>query len=258
MKADLPLNAFKRGLAEGRPQLGLWSMLPDPYVTEILCNAGFDWMLLDCEHSPNDLRGIAAQLQAGAAGATSLVVRLPVNDTVLIKQFLDAGVQSLLLPQVQSAAEAASAVAAIRYPPHGVRGVAVATRASRFGRVPDYHKRSEAEICLLVQVETRAALAEIEAIAALDGIDGIFIGPSDLAASLGHLGNPGHPDVVAAIDDALDRIRAAGKPAGILATDPAFTRRCLDRGTLFTAVGTDLALLLGAAEKLASDFKQQS
>ena len=183
------------------------------------------------------------------------MVRAAWNDTVLIKRFLDIGAQSLLIPYVQNAAEAQAAVAAIRYPPRGVRGVSTMSRATRFGRIADYARQAEAELCLLVQVETAEALGEIEAIAAVDGIDGIFVGPSDLAASLGHAGAPGHPEVVAAVEDALARIRRAGKPAGILTPDRAFARRCLELGALFVAVGLDAALLARSAEALAREFK---
>jgi 4-hydroxy-2-oxoheptanedioate aldolase len=195
------------------------------------------------------------QLQAAAAYDVSPVVRPAANDPVLIKRLLDCGAQSLLIPYVQSAAEAAAAVAAMRYPPAGIRGVAGLTRASRFGRVEGYAKRAEEELCLLVQVETRQSLDAIEAIAAVDGVDGIFIGPGDLSASLGHPGELFHPEVIAAIEDAIKRVRGAGKAAGILTYDIAFARRCMELGTLFTAVGADLAILVRGVERLAGEFK---
>ena len=254
---DLPRNEFKRALIEGRQQIGLWCTLPDPSLAELLAGCGYDWLLLDTEHSPADPITVLAQLQAVAPYPGSAVVRPASNDTVLIKRFLDVGAQTLLIPYVESAEEARRAVSAMRYPPAGVRGVAGITRATRFGRVSDYTRRASEELCLLVQVETAAALSALEEIAAVDGVDGVFIGPADLAASLGHPGNPGHPDVKAAIEDAIARIQAAGKPAGILTTDEAFARRCMELGTRFTAVGVDLAVLIQASEALLGRFRQR-
>lgn len=254
MMSDMPKNAFKQALREGRQQIGFWSTLPDPYVSELLSMAGFDWLLLDVEHSPTDVRLMMLQLQAARGSSTTLIVRPPVNDRVLIKQYLDIGAQTLLLPMIQSAQEAREAVSAMRYPPAGVRGVATMTRASRFGRAENYLRRAEEELCLLVQVETVEALQEIEAIAEVDGVDGIFIGPSDLAASLGHVGDSLHPEVVATIESAIGRITAAGKPAGILTPNNEFASRCIELGTLFTAVGNDMGVLLGGAEALAQKF----
>ena len=252
---QLPQNGFKRALAARRPQIGIWCGLPGGYVAELLAGAGFDWLLFDTEHSPGDPITVLAQLQAAAPYRTASVVRAAWNDTVLIKRFLDIGVQSLLVPYVQSAEEARAAVAAIRYPPRGVRGVSGTSRATGFGRIERYARRAEEELCLLVQVETAEALAEIEAIAAVDGIDGIFIGPADLAASLGHLGELGHPEVITAIGDAIDRVGRAGKPAGILTPDRAFAKVCLERGAIFVAVGIDTVLLARGAEALAREFK---
>jgi 4-hydroxy-2-oxoheptanedioate aldolase len=252
---DLPRNRFKAGLREGRPQLGLWISLVDSFAAEAVAGAGFDWLLFDTEHSPGHEMSVLAQLQAVAPYPVAPIVRPVINDVALVKRFLDIGAQTLLIPYVQSAAEAEAAVAAMRYPPRGVRGVSTLTRATGYGRVPDYLARAEDELCLLVQIETRAGLDALEAIAAVDGVDGLFIGPSDLAASLGHLGNPSHPEVIAAVEDAIARIRAAGKPAGILTLDPAVARRCLALGTSFTAVGTDLALLARGAEALAAAFR---
>ncbi|MFL9503860.1 aldolase/citrate lyase family protein [Rhodopseudomonas palustris] len=250
----LPVNAFKRGLRDGRSQIGTWNTIPGPVVSELLAGAGFDWVLLDTEHALTDIPDIFAMLQAVAAYPVSAVVRPQTNDTVLIKRLLDHGAQTLLLPYVQSAAEAEAAVRAMRYAPRGVRGVSGMTRASRYGAIPDYVQRAEEELCLLVQVETAEALSQIEAIAAVDGVDGLFIGPSDLAASMGHPGNARHPEVVAAIDDAIRRIVATGKAAGILTLDPAYARHCLELGTSFTAVGVDMALLRAAASDLAKAF----
>ncbi len=252
---ELPKNQFKRALAEGRSQIGLWCSLPGAYSAEALAGAGFDWLLLDTEHSPGDPLTVLPQLQAMNGYDVSPIVRAATNDTVLIKRLLDLGAQTLLIPYVQNAEEAKAAVEAIRYPPRGVRGVAGSVRASRFGRVKDYLKRAEEELCLLVQVETRDALAEIEAIAALDGIDGLFIGPNDLAASMGHTGEQSHPEVVAAIEDAILRIRAAGKPPGILTSDKVFAKRCLELGAQFVAVGSEIGLMIRSAEALAREFK---
>jgi 4-hydroxy-2-oxoheptanedioate aldolase len=252
---DLPENLFKRALAERRRQIGFWSTLPGGYATEILAGAGFDWLLIDTEHSPADPITVLPALQAAASYPTSCVVRPAWNDLVLIKRFLDIGAQSLLVPYVQSAEEARAAVAAMRYPPDGLRGISGSSRATRFGRVTDYAARAEAELCLLVQVETREAVEAIEAIAAVDGVDGIFVGPGDLSASLGHAGKLGHPEVVAAVEAAIGRIVRTGKPAGVLTPDRALARRCLELGALFVAVGLDAALLARGAEALAAEFR---
>jgi 4-hydroxy-2-oxoheptanedioate aldolase len=254
---ELPVNAFKRALVEGRQQIGLWCSLPGAYAAEAMAGSGFDWMLFDTEHSPGDPLTVLAQLQAVAAYPVSPVVRPASNDAVLIKRFLDIGAQSLLIPFVQSAEEARAAVAATRYAPAGIRGVSAVTRATRFGRVADYGRRAHAEICLLVQVETREALDRLEEIAKVEGVDGVFVGPGDLAASLGHVGEPGHPEVRAAVEAAIGRIRACGKPAGILTPDPAFAARCIELGTTFTAVGGDLGLLARATESLARPFRSR-
>ena len=255
MMAELPKNAFKRALRAGQHQIGLWSSLSSNYSVEVIAGAGYDWILLDMEHSPNDLESLLAQLQAAAPYPTHPVVRVPWNDMVTIKRVLDAGAQSLLIPYVQNAAEAQAAVAHTRYPPGGLRGVAGTTRATRFGRIKDYARRAHEEICVLVQLETRPALEEIEKVASVEGVDGIFIGPADLAASLGHPGEYAHPAVIAAIEDAILRIRAAGKPAGILTPDNAFAKRCIELGTLFTAVGVDAAMLARGTETLVRQFK---
>jgi len=252
---ELPQNHFKRAIRAGQQQIGLWCSLPGAYVAEAVAGSGFDWLLLDTEHSPGDPLTVMEQLQAVAPYPVSAVVRPASNDTVLIKRFLDLGAQTLLIPYVQSVEEAKGAVAAMRYPPRGVRGVAGVTRATKFGRVPNYAKRAEEELCLLVQIETQDALDRLEAIAAVDGVDGVFIGPADLAASLGHAGELGNPKVIAAVEDAIRRIRACGKPAGILTPDNAFAKRCIELGTLFTAVGVDAAMIARATEALAKQFK---
>ncbi|HXN15929.1 MAG TPA: aldolase/citrate lyase family protein [Usitatibacter sp.] len=252
---DLPANSFKRALLAGRPQIGLWVSLASPYSAEIVAGSGFDWLLIDTEHSPNEVDTTLAQLQAVAAYPVSPVVRPAWNDKVLIKRHLDIGAQSLLIPYVQSEEEAAAAVAAIRYPPSGVRGVAGSTRAGRFGRVANYARQAQQELCLLLQIETRLGLDNLEKIARIDGIDGLFIGPADLAAGLGHLGDTGHAEVQSAIQEAIRRIKACGKAAGILATDEPTTRRYIEWGTTFTAVGLDAMILARETEKLAARYK---
>lgn len=252
---NLPENHFKRALREGRQQIGLWCSLPGSYVAEAVAGSGYDWLLFDTEHSPGDPLTVLAQLQAVAPYDVSAVVRPASNDTVLIKRFLDLGAQTLLIPYVQNAEEARAAVAAMRYAPDGVRGVSGLTRATRFGRIPGYGKRAAEELCLLVQIETREALDQLEAIAAVEGVDGVFIGPADLAASLGHVGEPGHPDVVAAVEDAIRRLRAAGKPAGILTPDTRFAKRCIEIGTLFTAVAIDAGILARGTEAIVREFR---
>ena len=258
---NYPHNLFKQALQQGRAQIGIWSSLPSPYVSELVAGAGYDWMLLDTEHAPTDIPQMLQQLQAAAAArpaggaATAAVVRPAWNDPVMIKRFLDLGAQTLLIPFVQNAREAQAAVAATRYPPRGMRGMGGATRASHFGRDADYVLHAHEQTCVLVQVETSAALAEIEAIAAVEGVDGIFIGPSDLSASMGHPGNHKHPEVEAAIRDALVRIRACGKAPGILMADPERARAYLELGAQFVAVALDLVLLRQGLDTALAAFK---
>lgn len=252
---ELPRNAFKAAIAAGRQQIGLWVTLPSGFTAEALAGCGFDWLLFDTEHSVGDPISAFGQLQAAAPYPVNAVVRPAANDPVLIKRVLDAGAQSLIVPYVQTAEEARAAVAAVRYAPQGMRGVAGITRATGYGTIKDYHRLANREICLIVQCETEATLARIEEIAAVDGVDGIFIGPADLAATMGHPGELAHKDVVAAIEDAIRRIRKAGKPAGILSTDPDYCRRCMAAGTVFTAVDVDAAILLRHARRIAAEFK---
>ena len=249
-------NPFKAALRESRPQIGLWQALASPITAEICAGAGFDWLLFDGEHGPNDVPGLLAQLQAVTPYPTAPVARLPVADARLAKQYLDIGFQTLLVPFVESAEEAAMMARAVRYPPDGIRGLAPGlTRAARWNRIPNYLNRADAEVCLLVQIESRAGLEALDQIAAVDGVDGLFIGPADLSAALGHRGDPGHPDVVATIEDAVDRILAAGKAAGILALDPVLAERYLARGCSFVAVGTDAGLLSAGAHGLAAQAR---
>jgi 4-hydroxy-2-oxoheptanedioate aldolase len=253
----LPQNRFKRGLRDGRQQIGLWNSIPGPLVSELLATCGFDWVVIDTEHAVTDIPDTLGMMQAMAPYRTQAVVRPAANDPVLIKRLLDLGAQTLLIPYVQTADEARAAVAAIRYAPRGIRGVAGLTRASVFGQVAGYHQRAEEELCLILQVETAEALARIPEIAAVDGVDGLFIGPADLAASMGHAGDLRHPDVVAAIEAGIRAIVAAGKPAGILTLDPVFAQSCIGWGTTFTAVGMDVALLAQGARALAARFRPE-
>ena len=252
---ELPKNRFKRAIAEGQLQIGLWSQLANPYATEVLADAGFDFVVVDAEHAPNDVLSVAPQLQILDRSPASAVVRPPWNDMVLIKRYLDVGAQTLLVPYVQSAEEAALAVSYLRYPPAGLRGVAGCHRGNRFGRVEDYFAQAASELCLVVQVETVDALDRLEAIAAVEGVDGIFIGPADLAASMGQIGNLDHPDVRAAIEAVPTRLQGLGKPAGILSSLEADVRRHIEAGFLFVAVGSDLALLAKQTAALAARFR---
>src|SRR5262245_1359795 len=252
---DLPINSVKRALRKGLPQIGLWSTLSSHVAAEVLRDSWFDWILIDTEHAPNDLGDVQRQLQALQGSTTSVVVRPAWNDAVLFKRLLDAGVQTFLVPWVQNADEARQAVAATRYPPRGIRGVATTVRANRYGRVKDYLARADEEICVIAQIETRAAVGEIERIAAMDGIDALFIGPSDLSADLGHLGNATHPDVRDAIAAAVARILATGKAAGILTAVETEARRWLDAGCTFVGVGSDTGILARQSEALAQRFK---
>jgi 4-hydroxy-2-oxoheptanedioate aldolase len=255
MSVEFQKNQFKAALAQGKLQIGIWSSLCSNIAADILSDCGFDWILLDTEHSPNEIPDLVGQLQAVRHGTATPIIRPAWNDAVLAKRALDIGAQTLLFPYVQNAEEAKRAVESTRYPPQGVRGVSVAARASRYGRTPGYLAKANTETCVLVQVETRAALNELEAIARVDGVDGVFIGPSDLAASLGHLGNPAHAEVQAAIKDAVQRLKKIGKPAGILTGNEEEARRYIEWGFLFVAVGADVGLLAKNADALAKKFK---
>jgi 4-hydroxy-2-oxoheptanedioate aldolase len=252
---ELPQNRFKRALKAGTPQIGLWSSLSSNYSVEVIAGAGFDWILLDTEHSPADLENLLTQLQAAAPYPAHPVVRVPWNDMVTMKRVLDIGAQSLLVPYVSTPAEAKSAVSYTRYPPAGVRGVAGTTRATRFGRVKDYAKHAHEEICVLVQVETEAALDSIEAICGIEGVDGVFIGPADLHASMGYTGEIANPKVKPLIDKAIRRIRECGCAPGILTPSETDARHWLECGALFVAVGADVVILARGAEALAAKFK---
>jgi 4-hydroxy-2-oxoheptanedioate aldolase len=254
----MPLNGFpnnlKTNLAQGQVQIGIWSSLCSPIVAELLAGAGFDWLLVDSEHTPSDLDQIMAQLQATAPYPTETVVRLPAADPTLIKRYLDTGVRSLLIPFVEDAATARMVVAATRYPPQGFRGVSVAHRGNRFGRVRDYLKVADETNCVVVQLETRKSLAAVEEIAQVEGIDAVFIGPSDLAADFGQLGNAGHPDVQAAIRETIKRCEAVGRPIGILAPVAEDARRYLEWGATLVAVGSDIGVLVRGTDHLVREF----
>ncbi len=251
-----PANLFKAALKAGRPQIGIWNGLSGSMATELLAGCGFDWVLIDTEHSPIEVSDALQGLQAIAGYPdVSAIVRPAANDTVLIKRFLDIGAQTLLLPYIETADAARAAVRAMRYGPRGIRGVSGMTRATRFGGVGNYAASADDELCLLLQTETIGALERIEEIATVDGVDGIFIGPSDLAASMGYPGQGTHPEVMEAVEGAIGKMVAMGMPVGILTPDAAFTRRCIDLGTTFTAVGVDLVLLAEGARALAASFR---
>ncbi|ANG64443.1 2,4-dihydroxyhept-2-ene-1,7-dioic acid aldolase [Marinobacterium aestuarii] len=254
-----PGNPFKQALADGRPQVGFWLSMGSAYSAEMCATAGFQWLLIDGEHAPNDVRSTLAQLQAVAPYGGHPVVRAVQGDPALIKQLLDIGVQTLLVPMVDTPEQAAATVAATRYPPLGIRGVGAAVaRASRWNGRADYVLHAADEVCLLVQAETVRALENLEAICAVDGVDGVFIGPADLAASMGHLGNPGHPEVQAAIERAIATIVASGKAAGTLTGDVEQARRFLALGATFVAVGLDVSLLMQAVRRRAAEFDLQA
>ena len=243
-------NKFKHAIQNGEKQMGLWSHLCSPISIEILAHCGYDWLLLDMEHSPNDLSEIVSQLQAMKGGTATAIVRPPWNDMVTFKRLLDVGVQTLLVPYIQTEEEARNAVAYTRYPPHGVRGYAGAPRASNYGRIKDYAHLNAKELCVLLQVETLQGLENLEAIANVEGVDGVFIGPGDLSAALGHLGNPKHPEVLKVIDDAIARIKACGKAPGILTGDEALAKHYVEQGCLFVAIGADQNVLRDSATAL--------
>jgi len=262
-----PINPFKHALAEGRAQIGLWVALASPYSTELIAGIGYDWLLIDGEHAPNDVRSTLAQLQAVASAQQAFgdarshpVVRVPVGTgevgTALIKQYLDIGAQTLLVPMIDTPEQAAQVVAATRYAPVGVRGMGSAlARASRWQAHARYVHEADDQVCVLLQAETVTAMRHLDAIAATPGVDGVFIGPADLSASMGHRGNAGHPEVQAVIADGIARIRAAGKAAGILATTEAGARQWLSAGATFVAVGADTLLLATGATQLLASFK---
>jgi 4-hydroxy-2-oxoheptanedioate aldolase len=267
LTSPLPVNAFKQAIAQRQTQVGLWLATGEPYLAEMLAGTGFDWLLIDGEHGPNDLRQTLAQLQAIGSATSTLpagvtpphpAVRLPVSDPVLVKQYLELGVQTLLVPMIDTAQQALEMARAMRYPPHGIRGMGSGlARSSRWQRYPQYIHEANVQVCLLVQAETVEALNNIDAIAATPGVDGVFIGPADLSTSMGRHGQPSHPDVVAAIHHGIARTLHAGKAAGILATQEAQARQWIEAGASFVAVGVDITLLSQAAQALAARFKSR-
>lgn len=255
----LPVNAFKHALAAGRPQIGVWLGLASPYSAELCAGIGFDWLLMDAEHGPNDIPLLLAQLQAVAPYASHPIVRPVDGSAAIIKQLLDIGAQTLLIPMIETPQQAADTVAAMHYPPVGIRGVGASmVRASRFALIPDYLKTASQELCLLLQIETQKGLDNLDAIATTPGVDGIFIGPADLAASLGYLGQPSHPAVVAEVEKAFARLKELGVPSGILTADETLARRYLAAGATFVAVGVDTIILTRGLTALATAFKDIS
>lgn len=249
-----PVNKFKAALAAKKAQTGFWLALANPYTAELCAGAGFDFLVFDGEHAPNDVPILLSQLQAVAPYGAAPVLRPPVGQTHLIKQFLDIGAQNILVPIIETAEQAEQMVAAVRYPPRGVRGVATLTRASRFGHIPDYLATADDQVCLMLQVETKLGLENLDEILKVDGVDGIFIGPSDTAAALGHLGNPGHPEVQAVMEDCFKRILAAGSAPGVLMVNEELAKRYLELGALFVAVGTDVGALVQGVSGIADRF----
>ena len=253
---EMKINLFKQNIKKGIVQWGIWNSMPGPAIAEILADVGFDWVLIDMEHSPQDQHTVLTSLQAMAPFPSHPIVRVVINDTAKIKQVLDLGAQSILVPYVESADEARKAVNAVRYPPAGIRGVAGLVRAGGYGRIKDYHKKADKEICLLVQVETKKALDSLEEIAAVEGVDGIFFGPADLSASMGLLGQPSNETVVSAIENAIRKLKKMNMPSGVLTFDRAALKRYIASGCLFNAVGVDLALLSNGADSLLAEFKK--
>ena len=253
---SIPANTFKQKLRQGEAQIGLWVASGDPTVAEICSHTGFDWLVIDGEHGPNGLRDVLAQLRAVGDTRSHAVVRVKDDDRAGIKQMLDIGAQTLLVPMIESAEQARAAVASVTYPPNGKRGIGAAlARASGYNTHAGYLDEADAQICLLLQIESQAGLAALDGILGIDGVDGVFIGPADLAADMGHRGNPTHPEVRACVEDAIRRIVAAGKPAGMLSSNRDFSERCLALGATFVAVGSDVGLLVNAGRQLRDNYK---
>ncbi|MDX5628847.1 MULTISPECIES: 2-dehydro-3-deoxyglucarate aldolase [unclassified Brenneria] len=256
MKTTLLPNHFRQNLRQGKKLIGCWCALANPISTEVLGLAGFDWLVLDGEHAPNDISTFIPQLMALQGSRSAPVVRPPCNEPVIIKRLLDIGFNNFLIPFVESEEEAIGAVASTRYPPAGIRGVSVAHRSNAYGTEPDYFATINDNITVLVQIESRQGVDNLDAIAAVDGVDGIFVGPGDLSAALGYLGQPNHPEVQRVIRHIFERAAAHGKPAGILAPVEADARRYLEWGASFVAVGSDLGLFRSATQALNDKFKQ--
>lgn len=249
-------NRFKAAIHAGKPQIGLWLDMGEAITAEIAGTAGFDWLVIDGEHGPNDLRSIIDQLRALSTSDVEPVVRLPVGESWLIKQYLDAGARTLLIPMVDSAEQARELVRAMHYPPRGIRGMGAAVaRASAFNTISDYSETASDSVCLLVQTETRAAIADLDNILGVEGVDGVFIGPADLAADMGYMGRIDEPEVQSVIEAAIRKIVAAGKAAGILTFNEAFNRRYLELGASFVAVGADVTEFSNALRALSTRYK---
>ena len=248
-------NLFKKALQEGRPQLGLWSTLANNIVADVLSDAGYDWIAIDMEHAPNEIPTVLSQLQAMNGGTATPIVRLPWNDPVVVKQVLDIGAYTLVFPMVQNFEDAKRAVAATRYPPRGIRGVALGQRGSRYGRISDYAKNVEREICIIAQIETADAMGRLEEIATVDGIDAVFFGPADLSADMGHFGKPGNQETMKVMMDGLETCKKIGIPVGILTNPEDVTIKCLKAGFSFIAIGSDTGLLARQSEALLDRIK---
>lgn len=248
-------NRFRERLCAGERLIGCWCSLASPITTEVLGLAGFDWLLLDGEHSPNDVLTFIPQLMALKDSGSAPVVRPPWNDAIEIKRLMDAGFYNFLIPMVETPEAARAAVAATRYPPQGIRGVSTSQRGNRYGTIPDYLQKANDQACVLVQIESRKGLGAAAEIAAVEGVDGVFIGPADLAAALGHLGNPAHPDVQQAIAEIAKAVRGAGKALGTLAAVEADARRYMELGATFVAVGSDLGLFRMATQALRDKYR---
>ncbi len=256
---SMKINTFKQALKGDKPLFGLWQGIPDTTVAEIGAGAGFDWVLIDAEHGPFDVRSVMSHLQAIEPYPVSALVRPVEGNTALIKQFMDIGVQTLLVPMVDTAEQAQQIVKAAKYPPEGVRGLGTSmARAANWNRTSDYLAKANDEVCVIVQIETLTGLENIEDIVAVEGVDAIFIGPSDLSAAMGHVGNPGHPEVVTAIENGFKVIISAGKQAGVLAVNKELVNKYIEAGARFIGVGVDAALLANATRQLAADYIESS
>ena len=250
-----PINTFKQAITNGQLQIGFWQSLGATITAEISAYSGFDWLLIDGEHGPNDIRSIRDQLQVVGPSPSQAVVRIAGVDVVAVKQVMDSGAQTVLVPIVDTPQDADLMARAMRYPPHGIRGNGSGVvRAADYGRLAGYLDNANDEACLLVQAETMTAISNLDAICAVNGVDGVFIGPADLATSMGHIGDPGHPEVQRVIEDAITRIRANGKAPGILMADETRVRRYIELGALFVAVGSDVAILGNGAKNLAAKY----
>ena len=254
--SDMPRNRFKAGLESGRTQFGLWLGIPDPSVAEMMAGAGFDWLVVDHEHGPYEIRDVMANLQAMAPYDVAPIVRPVDGDPALLKKFCDIGAQTFIVPMIDTADQAARVVAAVKYPPQGSRGLGTSmARAARWNTIPGYLQNANDEMCVIVQAETIAAIDNLDEIIDTEGVDGVFIGPSDLSASMGHVGNASHPDVIEAVSNGLRTIRAAGKYAGLLCLDESQVDHFIDCGAHFVGVGVDTLLIGNSARQLAAKFK---